>query len=142
MGTNSPVAIHLAAVDGTGFDALCPTHTVLSTIAEKWATYVIELLGAGPQRYGTLRRSIGRISQKMLTQTLRRLEREGLVRRVVHPTSPPSVEYALTPLGQSLLEPVVQLRAWAEANADEVFHARALYDAQKKVSAKPESEDR
>jgi DNA-binding HxlR family transcriptional regulator len=78
----------------------------------------------------------------MLTQTLRRLEREGLVRRVVNPTSPPSVEYALTPLGQSLLEPIVALRAWAESNVDEVLAARALYDAQKSVSASPEPEDR
>ena len=78
----------------------------------------------------------------MLTQTLRRLEREGLVRRLVHPTSPPSVEYALTPLGQSLLGPIVTLRAWAETNVDEVLAARALYDAQRRISASPEPEDR
>jgi DNA-binding HxlR family transcriptional regulator len=135
MVTNTPVKVGLAAIDGVAFDATCPTHTVLSTVAEKWATYVIELLGPGPQRFGALRRSIGRISQKMLTQTLRRLEREGLVRRDVHPTSPPSVEYALTPLGRSLLEPVEAIRTWAELNLDEVVAARARYDAQRTVSA-------
>lgn len=128
MVTSAPVQIGLADVEGIGFDATCPTHTVLSTIAEKWATYVIELLGPGPQRFGVLRRSIGRVSQKMLTQTLRRLEREGLVRRDVHPTSPPSVEYALTPLGRSLLEPVATLRAWAESHVDEVIAARDRYE--------------
>jgi DNA-binding HxlR family transcriptional regulator len=129
METKTPVAVGLAAIHGVGFDTSCPTHTVLATIAEKWATYVIELLGREPLRFGALRRSIGRISQKMLTQTLRRLEREGLVQRVVHPTSPPSVEYALTPLGRSLLGPIVTLRAWAESNVDEVLAARARYDA-------------
>jgi DNA-binding HxlR family transcriptional regulator len=131
MVTNTPVAIGLAAVHGAGFDSSCPTHTVLSTIAEKWATYVIELLGREPQRFGALRRSIGASSQKMLTQTLRTLERDGLVLRVVHPTRPPSVEYSLTPLGESLLRPVVELRAWAEANVENVKAARALHDAQK-----------
>jgi DNA-binding HxlR family transcriptional regulator len=118
-----------------GFDAACPTHTVLITIAEKWATYVIELLGPRPQRFGALRRSIGGVSQKMLTQTLRRLERDGLVRRRVHPTRPPSVEYALTPLGHSLLGPIVALRAWAETNVEQVLTARAAYDAQEVLAA-------
>jgi len=129
MDTNDRVRTRLATPDAHGFDTACPTHTVLSTIAEKWATYVIELLGVRPQRFGALRRSIGAISQKMLTQTLRRLERDGLVQRRVHPTSPPGVEYALTPLGQSLLEPIVALRAWAETNVRQVLAARAAYDA-------------
>lgn len=132
--TSNPVRTGLAEPDGDGFTVACPTHTVLSTIAEKWATYVIELLGVGPQRFGALRRSIGGISQKMLPQTLRRLERDGLVRRRVHPTSPPSVEYSLTPLGQSLLGPIVTLRAWAETNVEQVLAARAGYDAEE-VSA-------
>lgn len=130
MVTNDRVRRGLAGSDGDGFDATCPTHTVLATIAEKWATYVIELLSQEPQRFGVLRRSIGAISQKMLTQTLRRLERDGLVRRRVHATSPPSVEYALTPLGASLVGPIAALREWAEANAEQVFAARATYDAE------------
>lgn len=92
---------------------------MLATIAEKWATYTVELLGTEPRRLAGLRRSIRGISPKILTQTLRRLERDGLVRRQVHPTSPPSVEYALTPLGRSLLDPSRALRAWAEANASD-----------------------
>src|SRR5947209_7071409 len=94
--------------------AECPTRAVLATIADKWATLVIDLLGRGPQRFGALRRSIGGISQKMLTQTLRNLERDGLVARRVYPTTPPSVEYSLTPLGHTLSAPLGALRAWAE----------------------------
>jgi len=134
MVTNGHVQHGLAGVNGDGFDATCPTHTVLSTIAEKWATYVIELLSQEPQRFGVLRRSIGAISQKMLTQTLRRLEREGLVQRRVHATSPPSVEYALTPLGASLVGPIAALRAWAESNVEQVIAARAAYDAERRVT--------
>ena len=124
-----------ATPGSNGFDAACPTHTVLATIAEKWATYVVELLGPGPQRFGTLRRSVHGISQKMLTQTLRRLERDGLVRRRVYPTSPPSVEYGLTPLGHSLLGPIMALRGWAETNVEHVLAARAAYDAQEGSAA-------
>jgi DNA-binding HxlR family transcriptional regulator len=111
------------------FDAACPTRTVLASIADKWATLVIELLGLGPQRFGALRRSVGGISQKMLTETLRKLERDGLVRRRVYPTRPPRVEYALTPLGRTLLGPIVAIREWAEANIEQVLAARAEYDA-------------
>lgn len=119
------------------FLATCPTRTVLDTIADKWSTLVLDLLGRGPQRFGALRRSIGGISQKMLTQTLRNLERDGLVARRVYPTTPPSVEYALTPLGETLTGPIAALREWAERNIDDVLAARAAFDARKDEPAEP-----
>ncbi|MGH2585330.1 MAG: winged helix-turn-helix transcriptional regulator [Dehalococcoidia bacterium] len=115
----------------------CPTRTLLDTIADKWATLVIDLLGQGPQRLGALRRAIGGISQKMLTQTLRALERDGLVSRRVYPTTPPSVEYALTPLGETLTEPLGSLRRWAEANIELVLAARTAFDEQKAAPPVP-----
>jgi DNA-binding HxlR family transcriptional regulator len=111
------------------FLATCPTRTVLDSIADKWATLIIDLLGEGPRRFGALRRAIGGISQKMLTQTLRNLERDGLVARRVYPTTPPSVEYSLTPLGATLAAPIGELRRWAEANIERVLAARAAFDA-------------
>jgi DNA-binding HxlR family transcriptional regulator len=119
------------------FSASCPTRTVLDTIADKWATLVIDLLGQGPRRFGALRRAIGGISQKMLTQTLRSLERDGLVSRRVYPTTPPSVEYALTPLGETLTAPIGALRAWSEANIAQVLAARAAFDARTAKQAQP-----
>jgi DNA-binding HxlR family transcriptional regulator len=110
------------------FIATCPTRTVLDSIADKWASLVIDLLGQGPKRFGVLRRSIDGISQKMLTQTLRNLERDGLVQRRVYPTTPPSVEYALTPLGRTLTGPIAAIREWAERNIAQVLAARAAFD--------------
>ena len=120
-----------AASDGlTGpMSDTCPTRTALDTIADRWTTLVINLLSEGPQRFGALRRSIGGISQKMLTQTLRQLERDGLVSRRVYPTTPPSVEYALTPLGETLIEPLGALRDWSVAYIEQVLTARAAFDA-------------
>ena len=119
------------------FHATCPTRTVLDTIADRWATLIIDLLGQGPQRFGALHRSIGGISQKMLTQTLRTLERDGLVSRTVYPTTPPSVEYALTPLGRTLTEPLGALTAWSVANIEQVLAARAAFDARAAGPAAP-----
>src|SRR5579859_468637 len=119
------------------FSAGCPTRTLLDSIADKWATLVIDLLGLGPRRFGALRRAIDGISQKMLTQTLRNLERDGLVSRRVYPTTPPSVEYALTPLGATLIEPVGALRAWAEANIEQVLAARDAFDARSSKQVEP-----
>jgi DNA-binding HxlR family transcriptional regulator len=111
------------------FSATCVTRTLLDTIADRWTTLVIDLLGQGPLRFGALKRAIEGISQKMLTQTLRNLERDGLVSRRVYPTTPPSVEYALTPLGQTLTEPLGALRAWAEVNIEQVLASRRAYEA-------------
>jgi DNA-binding HxlR family transcriptional regulator len=110
---------------------------VLDTIADRWTTLVIDLLGQGPRRFGALRRTIGGISQKMLTQTLRTLERVGLVSRRVYPTTPPSVEYALTPLGETLAEPLGALRAWSVAHIEQVLAARAAFDARSGARVEP-----
>jgi|SRR5579872_6339534 len=111
------------------YDANCPTRQVLDLIADKWATLIIGLLsGKQPQRFAALQRQIGGISQKMLTQTLRRLERDGLVQRTIYPEVPPRVEYALTPLGRTLCEPIAALIQWSEENIDAVSAAQRRYD--------------
>lgn len=89
---------------------------------------VIKALADGIQRHGALHRAIGGISQKMLTQTLRALERDGLVLRTVYPVVPPKVEYALTPLGETLIEPLAAISAWAERHMDEIMRARRSAD--------------
>lgn len=111
------------------FSETCPTRSVLDSIADRWSTLIIDFLGQGPHRFGQLRREIGGISQKMLTQTLRNLEREGLVSRTVYATTPPSVEYALTPLGTTLITPLRALSEWSVAHIDDVLAARAAFDA-------------
>jgi len=102
---------------------------VLSRIGDKWTVLVVELLGDGPMRFSTLKRLIGNISQKMLTTTLRGLERDGFVTRTVYPTIPPRVEYELTDLGRELLVPVRRLAEWARLNIDRINAARERYDA-------------
>src|SRR5205823_1720863 len=91
---------------GSVMDAQCPSRLVLDRIADKWTALVIQVLAHGTMRYAALQREIGGISQKMLTQTLRSLERDGLIQRTVHPVVPPKVEYALTRLGRTLIEPL------------------------------------
>ena len=106
-------------------DAGCGSRRVLNMIADNWTILVIYALGGGTMRHGELMRTVGGISQKMLTQTLRRLERDGIVSRKVYPVVPPKVEYRLTPLGERLLETLGTLCAWAEENWDEVERARS-----------------
>jgi DNA-binding HxlR family transcriptional regulator len=101
---------------------------VLSRIGDKWTVLVVNLLGGGSRRFGEIRREIGGISQRMLTLTLRALERDGLVTRTVHPTVPPSVEYALTDLGRSLRMPVQALGEWALRNQAAMAEARMRFD--------------
>ena len=110
------------------YDAACPTRHVLDLIGDKWAALIVGLLEQRPQRFAALHRQIGGVSQKMLTQTLRRLERDGLVQRTVYAEVPPRVEYALTPLGQTLCAPLAALRTWAEANIEAVKAAQQRYD--------------
>ena len=98
-------------------DENCPARHALDLIADKWTVLVIYALAKGTLRHGQLLRSIHGVSQKMLTQTLRRLEQDGLVHRHVHPVVPPMVEYSLSPLGSTLVEPLAALCQWAEANA-------------------------
>src|SRR5215470_11901367 len=111
------------------YSANCPTRQVLDLIADKWAALVVGLLEDGPQRFAALQRQIGGISQKMLTQTLRELERDGLVQRTVYAEVPPRVEYALTPLGQTLRAPIAALIGWAEEHIEAVTAAQQRYDS-------------
>ncbi len=111
------------------FKADCPTQRVLETIADKWSVIVIYALSKRePRRYSELQRLIGGISQKMLTQTLRKLERDGLVERHVYPVVPPKVEYSLTPLGETLTELLKAVCKWAQVHWDEIEAARIYYD--------------
>ena len=110
------------------FQANCLSRHVLTLIADQWTPLVIYALEQGTLRFGQLLKRIDGISKKMLTQTLRAMERNGLVQRVVYPVVPPVVEYSLTPLGQTLIEPVGALRAWAYAHLQEVAHAQTRYD--------------
>jgi DNA-binding HxlR family transcriptional regulator len=106
----------------------CPSRTVLDLLSDKWTLLVISALAAGPMRFGALRRRLDGITQKMLTQTLRNLERDGLVNRTVYATMPPSVEYSLTRLGMSTTGLMDSIRAWAESHVSEVLVAREAYD--------------
>lgn len=101
---------------------------VLSRIGDKWSIFVVGALHDGPRHFGDLRRTIPGVSQRMLTLTLRALERDGLVQRTVFATNPPRVQYALTPLGQTLLEPVQALARWAGENVGAMQASRARYD--------------
>jgi DNA-binding HxlR family transcriptional regulator len=103
----------------------CPSRLVLERIADKWTALVIQILARGTMRYAELQRAIGGISQKMLTQTLRSLERDGLVQRTVHPVVPPKVEYSLTRLGRTLIEPLQALCRWSEKHLAELQANRA-----------------
>ncbi|BFO57134.1 winged helix-turn-helix transcriptional regulator [Acidovorax sacchari] len=104
-------------------------NQVLARIGDKWTLLVVMTLAGGPRRFSELKRSIDGVSQRMLTLTLRGLERDGLVHRKAYGTVPPRVDYALTPLGRSLREPVEELGAWALAHADTVEAARRAFDA-------------
>lgn len=103
---------------------------VLARIGDKWSVLIVMLLTARPHRFNEIKRAVGGISQRMLTLTLKGLERDGLVWRTVHPTIPPRVEYGLTELGVSLADPVRALGEWARAHTDELDAARARYEAQ------------
>ena len=106
-----------------------PVTDILSRVGDKWSVMIVMLLGPGPKRFNEIRRAINGISQRMLTLTLRGLERDGLVTRTVFPTIPPRVDYELTELGQSLRCPIDALGEWAFANRDEIDAARARFDA-------------
>src|SRR6186997_2911061 len=106
-------------------NAHCLSRVVLSRIADKWTALIIHVLATGTRRYAALQREIGGISQKMLTQTLRSLERDGLVARKVHPVVPPKVEYSLTRLGRTLIDPLQGLCRWSEKHLAELQANRA-----------------
>ncbi|NUP80898.1 MAG: helix-turn-helix transcriptional regulator [Nonomuraea sp.] len=114
------------------FDAYfaeCPSRKLLDRLSDKWVTLVLSALAGGERRYSDLARRIAGVSQKMLTQTLRGLERDGLVTRRVTAQVPVRVDYALTPLGESLMPLVAAIKTWAEEHIDDVETARACYDA-------------
>ena len=105
---------------------------VLDRVGDKWSVLVVVTLGDGPKRFNELRRSIASISQRMLTLTLRGLERDGLITRTVFPTIPPRVDYELTELGRSLLQPVGALGSWARENRSRILRARLRFDAKRR----------
>ncbi|MEU5864681.1 MULTISPECIES: helix-turn-helix domain-containing protein [unclassified Nonomuraea] len=114
------------------FDAYfaeCPSRKLLDRLSDKWVTLVLSALARGERRYSDLSRHIAGVSQKMLTQTLRGLERDGLVARRVTPQVPVRVDYALTPLGESLMPLVIAIKTWAEEHIEDVEAARERYDA-------------
>mgnify|MGYP002621403448 FL=1 len=107
----------------------CGVREVLDRVGDKWSIAVVNQLGSGPRRFSELKRAIDGISQRMLTSTLRTLERDGLVHRTVYPEVPPRVEYELTELGRTLLDTTWELMNWALEHREEIDRARSRYDA-------------
>ncbi|MBL7494003.1 helix-turn-helix transcriptional regulator [Frankia sp. AgB1.9] len=119
-----------ASADGR-YDVLaaaCPTRQIVDRIGDRWSLLVLYALEGGTLRFQELRRTVDGISQKMLTQTVRGLERDGLVERTVHAVIPPRVDYCLTPLGRGLSSRIAELRIWAYTHIDEVNDARTAFD--------------
>jgi DNA-binding HxlR family transcriptional regulator len=114
-----------ATSGAVGQTQACELRELLDRLGDKWSLLVVELLGQGTRRFSELRREIDGISQRMLTLTLRALERDGLVRRTVYPVVPPRVDYELTPLGTTLLEAVQSLVTWTREHRDDIAAARA-----------------
>jgi len=112
----------------------CLVREVLDRVGDKWSVYVVHMLGNGTMRFSELRRGIDGISQRMLTVTLRGLERDGLITRTVYPVVPPRVDYALTPLGETLLDAVCALVKWAEEHHPDIDVARVEYDEREPVA--------
>jgi DNA-binding HxlR family transcriptional regulator len=121
-----------AAYEGDLFDPDCPTRLVLDRIGDKWTVLVVLLLSDGPMRFTDLRGHLGRVAPKVLTQTLRRMERDGLVTREIFAEVPPRVEYTLTDLGHSLIDPIAVIGDWAEIHVHRITAAQAAYDARGK----------
>lgn len=129
-------------IDSThSHDRCLAVREVLNRVGDKWSVLLVSLLGEGPRRFSELRRMIQGISQRMLTLTLRGLERDGLVTRTIYPTIPPRVDYALTPLGRTLLVPVQALAAWAEEHRHEMQRARDEFDRQSGRGTEPADDD-
>jgi DNA-binding HxlR family transcriptional regulator len=117
--------------------AACPSRQILDVLANKWTMLVMGALSGGPMRFGELRRRLDGITQKMLTQTLRTLERDGLITRTVYPTIPPKVEYTATELGESVTALLHAIRVWSEDNINAVLDARDAYDARAAKEIQP-----
>ena len=117
------------------YAADCPTRRALDRIGDKWSVLIVGLLAQRTHRFAELRRSIEGISQKMLTQTLRSLERDGLLTRTIYAEVPLRVEYSLTPLGRTLVEPIQAVVAWAEDHITQVEAARREYERSARAEA-------
>ncbi|GGV17637.1 transcriptional regulator [Streptomyces filipinensis] len=122
-----------ARADYDAFLRACPTNQLLGRLSDKWVSLVVAALAAGPQRYSDIGRRIAGVSPKMLTQTLRTLERDGIVSRTVTPSVPVRVDYTLTPLGASLAGLLTAVKEWAETHFEEVRAARERYDTENAV---------
>jgi DNA-binding HxlR family transcriptional regulator len=119
------------------YHAQCPTRLMLNKIADKWTVLLLGLLEQETKRFSTLQRETGGISQKMLTQTLRSLERDGLIQRTVYASVPPRVEYSITPLGATLVAPLAAIRIWSEKHIEEVLAAQSAYDQIQNTAPQP-----
>src|ERR1700691_4787887 len=115
--------------ESAGEPSGCRARAVLQRVGDKWSMYVIDLLGQGTKRFSELHRSVDGITARMLTVTLRGLERDGIVTRTIHPVIPPRVEYDLTPMGRTLLDTIGQLVTWTDSHLPEIEAARTAYDA-------------
>jgi DNA-binding HxlR family transcriptional regulator len=122
-----PLPLELDPVLPGGDHDRCPIRGVLDCIGDRWSVLALAALSRGTLRFTEVRRAVGDISQRVLAQTLRKLERDGYVRRKVHPTVPPRVDYALTPLGRSLVSKLGILVRWARKNGARVLQARSVY---------------
>lgn len=109
-------------------DPDCPSRVIFQRIGDKWASLIIQVLADGPVRFTALKKMVSTVTPKVLTQSLRTLERDGLISRTVHATVPPRVDYELTDTGRSLLVPLAQMRAWAESHVPDILKARDQYD--------------
>ena len=119
-----------ARVEYDAFIKGCPTNQLLDRLSDKWVSLVVAALSTGPMRYSDLSRKIAGVSPKMLTQTLRTLERDGILTRTITPSVPVRVDYALTPLGSSLAGLLTAVKTWAETHIEEVHEARERYDTE------------
>lgn len=124
----SPTACAWSPACAAHFSAGCPSRELFDQIADKWSMMILTVLDGGPQRFNTIRRMLEGVSQKSLTQTLRRLERNGLIERRVLTTSPVAVEYEMSELGRTLLPPFRTLYLWTKQNMPQVEAARAAFD--------------
>lgn len=119
-------------IPGLSDEECAASRQAFDRVGDRWSLYIVGQLMSGPVRFNELRRNVEGISQRMLTLTLRNLERDGLISRTVHPTNPPAVEYALTEVGHTLLEPIQALIQWASANQSAIEEARQKFDRQHK----------
>ncbi|BDI34457.1 transcriptional regulator [Capsulimonas corticalis] len=120
-----------------GDDDVCPIREILDRIGDKWSVLVISNLADETLRFNALKQRITGISQRMLTETVRKLERNGILTRTVYPTIPPRVEYSLTPLGQTVVGPIQTLIQWADGHSREILAARAAYDIEQEQPVRP-----